>query len=43
MPLAALARELAANDWQERDQDRRGARTDRNVELRWSRQPSRFR
>ncbi len=33
MRLAALARELAANDWQERDQDRRGARTDRNVEL----------
>ena len=33
MDLAALARELAANDWQERDQDRRGARTDRNVEL----------
>jgi metallophosphoesterase (TIGR03767 family) len=33
MGLAALARELAANDWQERDQDRRGARTDRNVEL----------
>jgi len=31
--LASLARELAANDWQERDADRRGARTDRNVEL----------
>jgi metallophosphoesterase (TIGR03767 family) len=31
--LAGLARELAANDWQERDQDRRGDRTDRNVEL----------
>jgi metallophosphoesterase (TIGR03767 family) len=33
MGLAALARELAANDWQERDVDRRGTRNDRNVEL----------
>ncbi len=33
MGLAALARELAANDWQERDQERRGTRKDRNVEL----------
>ncbi|HET8962186.1 TIGR03767 family metallophosphoesterase [Nocardioides sp.] len=33
IPLAALARELAANDWQERDRNRRGARSDRNVEL----------
>jgi metallophosphoesterase (TIGR03767 family) len=31
--LAALARELAANDWQERDVNRRGSRKDRNVEL----------
>ncbi|HEU5037052.1 MAG TPA: TIGR03767 family metallophosphoesterase [Nocardioides sp.] len=31
--LAALSRELAANDWQERSRDRRGARTARNVEL----------
>ena len=31
--LAGLARELAANDWQERDDDRRGAREARNVEL----------
>ncbi len=31
--LASLARELAANDWQERDSDRRGAVEDRNVEL----------
>ncbi|MGY2704211.1 MULTISPECIES: TIGR03767 family metallophosphoesterase [unclassified Nocardioides] len=31
--LAALSRELAANDWQERNRDRRGARTARNVEL----------
>jgi hypothetical protein len=33
VPLAGLARELAANDWQERDTDRRGAREARNVEL----------
>ncbi|WP_296604572.1 TIGR03767 family metallophosphoesterase [Nocardioides sp.] len=33
LQLAALSRELAANDWQERDHDRRGARTARNVEL----------
>jgi metallophosphoesterase (TIGR03767 family) len=33
IPLAALARELAGNDWQERDADRRGTRQDRNVEL----------
>lgn len=31
--LAALSRQLAANDWQEQDNNRRGARTDRNVEL----------
>ncbi|RKS77320.1 metallophosphoesterase (TIGR03767 family) [Actinomadura pelletieri DSM 43383] len=31
--LASLARELAANDWQERDENRRGDPTDRNVEL----------
>lgn len=31
--LAALSRELAANDWQERGHDRRGARNARNVEL----------
>ncbi len=33
LQLAALSRELAANDWQERDRDRRGARNARNVEL----------
>ncbi len=33
VPLAGLARELAANDWQERDGDRRGLREARNVEL----------
>jgi metallophosphoesterase (TIGR03767 family) len=33
IPLAALARELAGNDWQERDVNRRGSREDRNVEL----------
>ena len=33
LQLAALSRELAANDWQERDHDRRGARSARNVEL----------
>jgi metallophosphoesterase (TIGR03767 family) len=33
VPLAGLARELAANDWQERDTDRRGSREGRNVEL----------
>lgn len=31
--LAALSRELAANDWQERERDRRGARKARNTEL----------
>jgi hypothetical protein len=31
--LAALARELAANDWQERSDARRGKVEDRNVEL----------
>ncbi|MCU1691607.1 MAG: hypothetical protein JWM64_698 [Frankiales bacterium] len=31
--LASLARELAANDWQERTADRRGSVEDRNVEL----------
>ena len=31
--LAALSRELAANDWHERDHDRRGLREARNVEL----------
>jgi hypothetical protein len=31
--LAGLARELAANDWQERSKNRRGARNARNVEL----------
>jgi hypothetical protein len=31
--LAALGRELAANDWQERGVNRRGTRKDRNVEL----------
>lgn len=31
--LAALGRELAANDWQEQASDRRGAVEDRNVEL----------
>lgn len=33
MKLAALGRLLAANDWQERDNNRRGKRTARNVEL----------
>ena len=33
VPLAGLARELSANDWQERDTDRRGATDARNVEL----------
>jgi metallophosphoesterase (TIGR03767 family) len=33
MHLAALGRELAANDWQERSSTRRGRRADRNVEL----------
>jgi hypothetical protein len=33
LQLAALSRELAANDWQERDNNRRGARNARNVEL----------
>ncbi len=33
LQLAALSRELAANDWQERSHDRRGARNARNVEL----------
>ncbi|WUI01784.1 TIGR03767 family metallophosphoesterase [Spirillospora sp. NBC_00431] len=31
--LASLSRELAANDWQEREEDRRGDADDRNVEL----------
>ena len=31
--LAGLARELAANDWHERSNDRRGDAGDRNVEL----------
>ena len=31
--LAALSRELAANDWQDRTDDRRGGVEDRNVEL----------
>jgi hypothetical protein len=31
--LAALARELSANDWQEHTTNRSGALTDRNVEL----------
>jgi metallophosphoesterase (TIGR03767 family) len=31
--LAALSRELAANDWQEQNKERRGARGARNVEL----------
>ena len=33
MKLAALGRLLAANDPQERTDDRRGRRKDRNVEL----------
>ena len=33
MTLAALSRELAANDWQERTDARRGGIEDRNVEL----------
>jgi metallophosphoesterase (TIGR03767 family) len=33
LPLAGLARELAANDWQLRDSDMRGGAEDRNVEL----------
>jgi hypothetical protein len=33
LQLAALGRELAANDWQERDNHRRGNRSDRNTEL----------
>jgi metallophosphoesterase (TIGR03767 family) len=33
VPLAGLARELAANDWQERGTDRRGVVEARNVEL----------
>ena len=33
MQLAALGRELAANDWQEVDERRRGPRNARNVEL----------
>jgi len=32
-PLAGLARELAANDWQERNSGRRGVPSARNVEL----------
>jgi metallophosphoesterase (TIGR03767 family) len=31
--LAGLSRELAANDWQERDDNRRGTRSSRNTEL----------
>ncbi|TDC62968.1 TIGR03767 family metallophosphoesterase [Actinomadura sp. GC306] len=31
--LASLARELAGNDWQDRDTERRGEAADRNVEL----------
>ncbi|MEU5884504.1 TIGR03767 family metallophosphoesterase [Spirillospora sp. NPDC047279] len=31
--LASLARELAGNDWQDREEGRRGDRDDRNVEL----------
>lgn len=31
--LASLSRELAGNDWQDRDEDRRGEVGDRNVEL----------
>lgn len=31
--LASLSRELAGNDWQERDEHRRGDAADRNVEL----------
>lgn len=33
VPLAGLARELSANDWQERGTDRRGTADARNVEL----------
>ena len=33
LQLAGLSRLLGANDWQERDNKRRGKRTDRNVEL----------
>jgi hypothetical protein len=33
LSLAALGRELALNDWQDRDSDRRGTEADRNVEL----------
>ncbi|MGN6130078.1 MAG: TIGR03767 family metallophosphoesterase [Nocardioidaceae bacterium] len=33
LPLAGLARELAANDWQERDTHREGVPEERNVEL----------
>ncbi|HEX2174509.1 MAG TPA: TIGR03767 family metallophosphoesterase [Nocardioidaceae bacterium] len=33
LPLAALGRELALNDWQDRGSERRGAAADRNVEL----------
>ncbi|NDU75500.1 TIGR03767 family metallophosphoesterase [Actinomadura sp. DSM 109109] len=31
--LASLSRELAGNDWQDREEDRRGDAADRNVEL----------
>ena len=31
--LASLSREIAGNDWQDRDDDRRGETADRNVEL----------
>jgi hypothetical protein len=33
LQLAALGRELALNDWQERDNHRGGNRSDRNTEL----------
>ncbi len=33
LALASLSRELAANDWQDRTDDRRGSAADRNVEL----------
>ena len=33
LKLAALGRLLAANDWQEREKNRRGRKNDRNTEL----------
>jgi len=33
LALASLSRELSANDWQDRTDDRRGGVNDRNVEL----------